>query len=83
MAGNKPCESPCMRCGSLVQEDDDYCPRCGTLIATDLRCQTHQGREAIGACVICGELCCQSCGTFVHGVFNCNTHARALTPPAS
>ncbi len=80
MTGNRPCESPCMRCGSPVQDEDDYCASCGTLIASDMLCQTHPEREAIGACVVCGEPCCQSCGSFVHGVFYCNAHAQAGTP---
>ncbi len=81
MTGNKPCDSPCMRCGNPVREDDDFCASCGTLIAADLLCQTHPGREAVGACVVCGEPCCQSCGMFVHGVFYCNAHVQAQKSP--
>lgn len=83
MAGNRPCDSPCVRCGSPVLEEDDYCTRCGTLLATDMLCQTHPAREAAGACVICGEPCCQTCGMFVHGVFYCNAHAQAGQPRPS
>ena len=77
MGGSKPCQSPCIRCGSPLQEEDDYCPECGTPAADDLVCQVHRGVPADGVCMVCRLPFCRACGAYVEGVFRCNEH-RAL-----
>ncbi len=72
--GEKPCLAPCMRCGKMIKEDDDFCPHCGTLRVDDAKCVNHQAVDAVGACVVCGKSFCAMCGGYSVGRFHCNHH---------
>lgn len=67
-------EFECTNCGTVTEQDSDYCPRCGTLFIDNVFCVNHKKVEAAGICLICGEPFCEKCGHRVSNVFLCNTH---------
>jgi len=67
-------EIKCTSCGTVVEDDSDYCPRCGTLLIDNIFCVSHKQVEAAGVCLICGEPFCKKCGHRMSNVFLCNLH---------
>ncbi|GBD86365.1 hypothetical protein BMS3Abin03_00282 [bacterium BMS3Abin03] len=69
-------EIECTNCGSVAEQDSDYCPRCGALFIDNVFCVNHKQVEAAGICLICSEPFCEKCGHSVSNVFICNPHAH-------
>jgi hypothetical protein len=65
----------CDRCGEEIEEGGAFCAACGTVAAPGISCATHEDREAIGACVVCGRVVCDECVDDVGGCFLCADHA--------
>ncbi len=73
--GEKPCLGPCMRCGTMLEEGDKFCPDCGTIRAENVRCINHPAIDAVGVCVVCRKSLCANCGGYTDGRFHCRQHA--------
>ena len=68
----------CRQCKNEVTKDSDFCPHCGILFeeAGKVCCDLHPLEPGTGVCIICRKLCCEECGTKVHGRFFCSAHRK-------
>jgi hypothetical protein len=70
----------CSYCSEEITEDSDFCPHCGTLFTSpgSIKCDEHTDKDAVCVCIICRKVCCEECGTEVHGRSFCLRH-RSVT----
>lgn len=63
----------CPNCDQEIDAANESCPACGKLFAA-APCDDHPGREATGACVICGRRVCDE-DDGERSYFVCSEHA--------
>lgn len=68
----------CAQCNEPVGADALFCPHCGAIRNT-LVCDTHEGRPAVGRCVVCGRILCNSCVRTRNGRMFCDNDEHVKT----
>jgi hypothetical protein len=66
----------CPHCKELIEADSDFCLNCGELFAEDTFCAEHQGKPAVGVCIICSTPFCKECGMRTDDHYLCNRHSN-------
>jgi len=66
----------CPHCKNEINNGDDFCPECGTLFSENIKCTTHNDKNAAGACVICCQPYCSNCGIYINRIFLCDNHGE-------
>jgi len=70
----------CEYCEHEASADSDFCPYCGFLFEEARRatCSTHPLDAAIGVCIICQRLLCESCSEICEDRIFCSKHQDVL-----
>ncbi len=67
----------CWNCSEPVTAESDFCVHCGVLLSEDnLFCERHSSSKAIGVCIICRRLVCDSCAKKKAGKMLCDEHEK-------
>jgi hypothetical protein len=66
----------CNYCREEITADSDFCPHCGAIFIreTEVFCDEHPQKKAVGVCIICHKVCCEECGSEVDGRSFCFLH---------
>jgi hypothetical protein len=72
----------CIRCTVINADDVLFCRNCGILFHhdTNVECENHSGRDAVGICVVCGKPVCDYCMKTGEGKTYCDDAAHAQVP---
>ena len=67
----------CDACSAPIQEGQIFCGRCGMIVegetesSSDVPCETHPERRAVGLCCICNRPLCSDCRVRSEGKILC------------
>lgn len=72
----------CIRCKVINADDVLFCRNCGILfhLDTNVECENHSGRDALGICVVCGKPVCDDCMKTGEGKIYCDDAAHPQVP---
>jgi RNA polymerase subunit RPABC4/transcription elongation factor Spt4 len=70
----------CPECAEEITRDSDFCPHCGVLFpgAGKQMCDLHNEQIAIGVCIICRKLVCDSCLKVIRRRAFCPDHRKVI-----
>ena len=57
-------EQACENCDGRVSGEDFFCRHCGMILEpgeSEIKCEEHPKRDAIGVCIVCGKPVCTDC----------------------